>query len=88
MPRDDGFPSYRAQLREVLRAKIEEGEYPPGTAIPSEKRRASACQTARKNRREATRRRDRLSGIVEGFVRQNAAHGPRVGVEQHLEVSA
>ena len=37
MPRDEGFPSYRAQLREVLRAKIEEGEYPPGTAIPSER---------------------------------------------------
>ena len=24
------------QLREVIRSKIEEGEYPPGTAIPSE----------------------------------------------------
>ena len=24
------------QLREVVRAKIEDGEYPPGTAIPSE----------------------------------------------------
>lgn len=32
--------SYRSplyiQLREVIRSKIEEGEYPPGTAIPSE----------------------------------------------------
>lgn len=24
------------QLREVIRAKIDEGEYPPGTCIPSE----------------------------------------------------
>ena len=24
------------QLREVIRGKIEDGEYPPGTAIPSE----------------------------------------------------
>ena len=35
-----GKLSYRSplyiQLREVIRSKIEEGEYPPGTAIPSE----------------------------------------------------
>ena len=38
--REDGKLSYRTpiylQLREIIRNRIEEGEYLPGTAIPSE----------------------------------------------------
>ena len=33
---NDGQPPIYLQLRKVIREKIEDGEYVPGTAIPSE----------------------------------------------------
>ena len=70
MLRDDGFPSYRAQLREVLRAKIEEGEYPPGTAIPSENELAAAYGLNRRTVREAV-----ALLVREGLLRSVAGKG-------------
>lgn len=70
MPRDDGFPSYRAQLREVLWAKIEEGEYPPGTAIPSENELAAAYGLNRRTVREAV-----ALLVREGLLRSVAGKG-------------
>ena len=70
MSRDDGFPSYRVQLREVLRAKIEEGEYPPGTAIPSENELSAAYGLNRRTVREAV-----ALLVREGLLRSVAGKG-------------
>ena len=41
------------QLREVIRSKIEDGEYPPGTAIPSENQLAETYSLNRLSVRSA-----------------------------------
>ena len=67
--REDGKLSYRTpiylQLREIIRNRIEEGEYLPGTAIPSENKLAETYGINRLTVRNAV---DTL--VNEGILRR------------------
>ena len=71
------------QLREVVRAKIEDGEYPPGTAIPSENVLAETYGINRLTVRNAI---DAL--VKEGLLKRVQGKGVYVMVkfERDLEV--
>ena len=63
------------QLREVVRTKIEEGEYPPGMAIPSENELSEMYGVNRLTVRNAV---EALvgEGLLKGDFRQLVAAGP------------
>ena len=72
--REDGKLSYRTpiylQLREIIRNRIEEGEYLPGTAIPSENKLAETYGINRLTVRNAV---DTL--VNEGILRRVQGKG-------------
>ena len=78
--REDGKLSYRTpiylQLREIIRNRIEEGEYLPGTAIPSENKLAETYGINRLTVRNAV---DAL--VNEGILRRVQGKGVFVVID-------
>ena len=82
--REDGKLSYRTpiylQLREIIRNRIEEGEYLPGTAIPSENKLAETYGINRLTVRNAV---DAL--VNEGILRRVQGKGVFVVGDKYEE---
>ena len=82
--REDGKLSYRTpiylQLREIIRNRIEEGEYLPGTAIPSENKLAETYGINRLTVRNAV---DTL--VNEGILRRVQGKGVFVVGDKYEE---
>ena len=79
--REDGKLSYRTpiylQLREIIRNRIEEGEYLPGTAIPSENKLAETYGINRLTVRNA---------VDGGFVNVMSSGTKRVSIKEQAKI--
>ncbi len=69
------------QLRETIRAKIEDGDYPPGTAIPSENELAAVYGLSRQTVRNAVE-----ILVREGLLRRVAGKGVYVRLKASLSL--
>lgn len=84
MEKDNALTPFYIQLREIIRYKIESGEYAPCTMIPSENEMADEYAVTRQTVRNAV---DTL--INEGLLRRVAGKGVFVlgrGIDRDLEV--